>query len=134
MMKKLIAFAGLVFAAFGAQSAAAQGAYQPGDELRGHSVQVEANGQTNTVSFERDGTLRIAGQNGEQATGRWFTEGQTLCMELSTSARECWPYQAAFQTGQAVTLTSTCAITSRWTALSTEPMAPPVQERRGERG
>lgn len=133
-MKKLMVFLAFVLAAFGAQGAAAQAAYQPGDELRGHSVQVEANGDTNTVSFERDGTARIVSSNGAEATGRWFTEGQTLCLELGAGSRECWPYQAAFRTGQPVTLVSTCAITSRWTPISTEPMAPPVQERRGERG
>lgn len=133
-MKKLLTSFGILFAAFGAHGAAAQSTYQPGDELRGHSVQVDVNGEVNTVSFERDGTARIVSQSGAEASGRWFTEGQTLCMELGAGARECWPYQAAFRTGMPVTLTSTCAITSRWTPISTEPMAPPVQERRGERG
>ena len=133
-MKRLVAFFAFVLAAFGAQAAAAQGAYQPGDELRGHSVQIEANGETNTVFFDRDGTARIVSTNGAEATGRWYVEGQNLCLSLGTDARECWPYQSAFRAGQPVTLTSTCAITSRWTALSTEPMEQPVQERRGERG
>lgn len=134
-MKRLMVLVGLLFAAFGAQGAMAQGAYQPGDELRGQSVQVETNGEVNTVTFEADGTARIASQNGAQATGRWFTEGQTLCLELAAGSRECWPYRSAFQAGQPVELTSTCAITSRWTALSTAPLAPPpVQERAGERG
>lgn len=133
-MKRLIAFVAFMFAAFGAQGALAQSAYQPGDELRGHSVQIEANGDTNTVSFERDGTARIVSSNGAEATGRWYTEGQTLCLSLGPQSNECWPYRAAFRTGQAVSLTSTCAITSRWTPISTEPMAPPVQDRRGERG
>lgn len=133
-MKKLIAFFAFILAAFGAQGALAQAVYQPGDELRGHSVQVEANGETNTVNFDRDGTARIVSTNGAEATGRWYTEGQNLCLAVGTDAVECWPYQSAFRTGQPVTLTSTCAITSRWTPLSTEPMEAPVQERRGERG
>lgn len=133
-MKKSVVFGSLLFATFGAQAAFAQAAYQPGDELRGHSVQVEANNETNTVFFERDGTARITSASGAQATGRWYTQGQNLCLGLGPESNECWPYQAAFQTGQPVTLTSSCAITSRWTPLSTEPLAPPVQERRGERG
>lgn len=133
-MKRVLISAGIVFGAFGAQAAAAQGMYQPGDEIRGHSVQVEANGEVNTVTFERDGTARISSQNGAEATGRWFAEGQNLCLELGTGARECWAYRQPLQAGQAVSLTSNCAVTSRWTALSTEPMAPPVSNRAGERG
>lgn len=133
-MKRFMALFGVLVAMFGAQGAMAQSAYQPGDEIRGHTMQIEANGEVNTVSFERDGTARISSQNGAEATGRWFTEGQTLCMELGAGTRECWPYRSAFRTGETVSLTSTCAITSRWTALSTEQMEAPMQERRGERG
>lgn len=133
-MKRLMVLVGLLFAAFGAQGAMAQGAYQPGDEIRGQSVQVETNGEVNTINFGQDGTAQISSQNGAQATGRWFTEGQTLCLELAGGARECWPYRQAFQAGQPVELTSTCSITSRWTALGTNQPALPVQERAGERG
>lgn len=132
-MTRFFAFLAFVVAVFGAQGAAAQ-TYQPGDEIRGHTMQVESNGEVNTISFERDGAAQISSSTGAQASGRWFTEGQTLCLELGSGARECWPYQTAFRTGQPVTLTSSCAAVSRWTPVSTETMAPPVQERRGERG
>jgi hypothetical protein len=120
---------------FGAEGASAQAMWQPGSEIAGHSVQVESNGVVNTVYFDRAGTARIVSPSGREVMGRWTAAGQQLCLETGPTARECWPYRAAFQTGQPVTLTSSCATTSQWTPLSTEPMAPPPRmERRGERG
>ena len=102
-----------------------------GAELRGATVQVEtANGIVNTVTFNPDGTASIQGRT-ETVPGRWYVQNQNLCLEAG-GARECWPYQSAFRDGQTVVLTSDCAATSRWTALSTAQ--PPVQQRSGERG
>ena len=103
-----------------------------GEELRGATMQVQfADGVVNTVTFNPDGTASIQGPS-QSVAGRWWVENQRLCLE-SSGARECWPYNAAFRNGQTVTLTSDCASTSQWTALSTAQ--PPVQQRRpGERG
>ena len=100
-----------------------------GSELRGATVQVElADGVVNTVTFNPDGTASIQGRT-QTVPGRWWVENQRLCLEAG-GERECWPYNSAFQNGQMLVLTSDCAATSRWTALSTAP----VQRRRGERG
>lgn len=134
-MTKLIrtAFAGATalacaFAPLGAASA--QGMAN-GSEIIGHSVQVEANGSTNTVYFDPGGNARILTAGGQEVAGRYTIANQQLCLSVS-NLRECWPYQMAFQAGQPVTLTSDCAVTSRWTAVSTAPTAPPA--RSGERG
>ena len=111
-------------------AASAQGMMN-GSEIIGHSIQVEANGTTNTVYFDPGGNARILSAAGTEVPGRWSVANQQLCLSVS-NLRECWPYQQAFQAGQPVTLTSDCAVTSRWTPVSTAPTAPPT--RRGERG
>ena len=114
------------------QAASAQMWTPTGAEITGHAVRVETGGQTNTVHFDPGGTARIETQSGRMVDGRWFVENQNLCLQTS-AARECWPYRAAFQAGQPMDLTSSCAITSRWTPISTmQPM--PTQQRSGERG
>jgi hypothetical protein len=126
------ALSGICLIAAPLSAATAQGMWVPGSEITGHSIQVETNGVVNTVFFDPGGTARIVSPSGTQVQGRWMVEGQNLCLDVGPNARECWPYQAAFQTGQTVTLTSNCAITSRWTPISTEQMIQP--ERGGERG
>jgi hypothetical protein len=113
--------------------AAAQ-SWTPGAEIAGHSVRVGfANGATNTLYFDPNGTVRIAGGDGmELAQGRWFVQNNNLCIEAGAGLRECWAYQTPFQAQRAVTLTSDCGSTSQWTALSTNQ--PPTQRRAGERG
>jgi len=121
--------------AFASGSAAAQSMGPPnGAEITGHAVQVDTNGVVNTVYFDQGGAARIVSQGGTEVQGRWFVENQNLCLATGSTARECWPYQAAFRAGQPVVLTSDCQATSRWTAMSTTepPLPPPV--RRGERG
>lgn len=128
------AVAGAIAAAgLGAGSASAQTADWPlGSELRGATVRVElANGVVNNVQFHPDGSATITGRSGQVVNGNWWVESNRLCMQAS-GQRECWPYQMAFQNGQTVTLTSDCAATSRWTALSTQQQ--PQQQRAGERG
>ena len=113
-------------------SAAAQSVGMPGYEITGHSVMVDTNGVMNTVYFDPGGMARIVTQNGRQVDGTWSVANQQLCLS-STSARECWPYQSAFQTGVPVTLTSDCGSTSRLTANSTA-MPAMAEPRPGERG
>ena len=131
-MKKMHLAAAFIAAMAGstmmAGSASAQ-AMPDGSELRGATVQVVMdNGVVNTVTFNPDGTASIQGRT-QVVPGRWYVQDQRLCLEAE-GQRECWPYQNAFRDGQGVVLTSDCAATSRWTALSTAP----VQRRRGERG
>ena len=99
----------------------------PGSEIVGQSVQVETNGIVNTVSFDPGGVARISSPAGNVVQGTWTAANGQLCLQTGTG-QECWPYQAAFQAGQQVTLVSSCQSTSRWTALSTNQQAP------GERG
>ena len=131
-MKKLHLAAAFIAAVAGSTLMAGTASAQTmpnGAELRGATVQVDlANGATNTVTFNPDGTASIQGAT-ESVPGRWYVQGSSLCLEAG-GARECWPYQSMFRDGQTVTLTSDCASTSRWTALSTAP----VQTRSGERG
>ncbi len=122
--------AAIVCAVAPLSAAAAQGAPN-GSEIIGHSIQVEASGTTNTVYFDPGGSARILTPAGMEVPGRWSVANQQLCLSVS-NLRECWPYQQVFQAGQPVTLTSDCAVTSRWTPVSTAPTAPPT--RRGERG
>lgn len=101
----------------------------PGIEIVGHSVQVETNGIVNTVSFDPGGVARISSPNGSVVQATWTTANQQLCLQTGTG-QECWPYQSAFQPGQQVTLVSSCQMTSRWTALSTNP-PPSANSERG---
>ncbi len=125
------AAAGLCATALLPSAAAAQTGAPTGAEITGHAVQVETSGTVNTVQFNPGGTARIVGQNGREVQGQWFVQNQQLCLSAA-GGQECWPYQQAFQAGQPVSLTSTCAVTSTWTPLSTAPTAPPA--RSGERG
>lgn len=124
---------GGVFLMFAPAQAFAQ-VWMPGTEITGHAVQVEANGVMNTVYFDPAGQARIVSQSGREVQGRWTAANQQLCLETGAGVRECWPYQTAFQAGQPVDLTSTCAVTSRWTPLSVQQMQQPVTQRSGERG
>lgn len=114
--------------------AAAQMADPTGAEIAGHPVSVNVGGVTNTIYFAPDGTARIVSPAGTEVQGNWTVANRNLCLTTST-ARECWPYAAAFQAGQPVSLTSDCAVTSQWTPVSTTlPPAPAVSGRAGERG
>ena len=135
-MRKILltlAVGGAAILAAAPASAFAQ-TWQPGAELWGHPVRVTwANGVSNTLYFDQNGTVRIAGPDGVEVTqGTWTVSGGQLCVSLANGARECWPYGMAFVAQQPVSLTSTCGSTSQWTALSTNQ--PPTQRRAGERG
>ena len=131
-------FGALLAASFGAGAANAQMADWPlGSELRGSTHQIDfPTGDVNTLQLYPDGTASIQGRNGQTVPANWTLENQQLCLAAG-GERECWPYAQALQQGQSVTLTSDCASSSRWTALSLAqpPVAPPpMQERSGERG
>jgi len=123
--------AGLGFMVAPLAAVSAQMAWVPGAELVGQSAQVQTNGVVNTVYFDQGGVARIATPSGAQVQGRWAAANQQLCLEFAGANPECWPYQSAFQAGQAVTLTSTCQVTSQWVANNTNQ---PMQARQGERG
>jgi hypothetical protein len=124
----------LVATVMGAGTANAQD-WPLGSELRGSTIQVDfPTGDVNTLQLYPDGTASIQGRNGQTVPAQWTLEGGQLCLAAG-GERECWPYATAFQQGQTVTLTSDCASSSRWTALSLQqPPPPPMQERSGERG
>ena len=103
----------------------------PGSEIAGHAVQVETNGVMNTVYFEPGGVARIQTPGGNVVPATWSVSNNMLCLNAS-GAQECWPYTQPFQAGQAVMLTSSCQVGSRWTPLSTSQ--PPMQAPAGERG
>ncbi len=106
----------------------------PGAEITGHSIQVETNGVVNTIYFDPGGVARIMTPGGTEIPARWSAANQSLCLETGANVQECFPYRSAFQTGQAVTLTSSCQAVSRWVPNSTEPNAPAESMRKGERG
>lgn len=112
----------------GAPLTAAFSQWTPGAEIVGQSVQVETNGIVNTVYFDPGGASRIITPAGNVVQGTWTAAGGQLCLQTGTG-QECWPYQAAFQAGQQVTLVSSCQVSSRWTPLSTNPMQTPGGER-----
>jgi hypothetical protein len=112
----------------GAPLTAAYAQWTPGSELVGQSVQVETNGVVNTIYFDPGGAARLVTPGGSVVQGTWSAANSQLCLQTS-GGQECWPYQSAFQSGQAVTLVSSCQVSSRWTPLSTNPT-----QVRGERG
>jgi len=131
------AFAGAVLAAFAVPGTAAAQGMPDGSELRGSTFSVAStDGTVNTVNLHPDGTASISSPSGlVTVQGRWFIENNMLCLEVAADRRECWPYQAAFQVGQEVVLTSDCPATSRWTAQTlAPPPLPPATGERGERG
>lgn len=126
MRKSIVAVSGLVL--LGVPVAAVAQSWVPGSEIVGQSVQVETNGVVNTVSFDPGGSARITSPGGNVVQGTWTAANGQLCLGVA-GGQECWPYQQAFQAGQQVTLVSSCNVTSRWLAGSTNMQAP-----RGERG
>ena len=112
-------------------SAASAQMWTPGAEIVGQSVQVNTNGTINTVYFDQGGAARIMTPSGNTVPGRWTAANEQLCLDVGGASTECWPYRAAFQSGQVVNLTSTCNVSSQWTANSTNQ---PEQQRMPERG
>ena len=105
---------------------------QAASEIVGQPVQVTTNGVTDTVVLNSGGQGTITSAGGTVVNGTWTAANSQLCLNNGT-AQECWPYNAPFQAGQPMTLTSSCNATSTWLAASTNaPPPPPAQ--RGERG
>lgn len=129
MRKIMIALSGA--AAMVPAAALAQAVWVPGSEIVNQSAQVQTNGVVNTVHFAPGGVAHITTPAGNTVTGSWTATAGQLCL-MTGGAQECWPYAAPFQAGQPITLTSSCAGTSTWTALGTNQ--PPVQSGAGERG
>ena len=131
-----IAVATVALIALPLTAAAAQAGWVPGAEIVGQSVQVETAGITNTVYFDPAGAARIITPGGRTIPASWTAANGQLCLYGSGGTQECWPYQSPFQTGQAMTLTSSCQATSRWVANATNPMMQPqpAPAQPGERG
>ena len=120
--------------AFAAHPAGALAQMSPGSEIVGQTLQVTTNGVTNTVHFAPGGAAHITTPGGNVVNATWTANNGQLCL-MTGAAQECWPYQAAFQAGQPVTLTSSCNASSQWLANSVnQPPPPPVQQPAGERG
>jgi hypothetical protein len=122
------------FAVGMAASVAVSGAAfgQTASEIVGQPVQVTTNGVTDTVVLNPGGQAAITSPGGTVVNGTWTVANNQLCLSNGT-AQECWPYNAPFQAGQPLTLTSSCNATSTWLAASTNA-PPPPPEQRGERG
>lgn len=108
-----------------ASGASAQ--WTPGMEIMGQRVQVQTNGITNTIVFDRGGIAHISSPSGATVVdATWVAEGGKLCLKTD-STFDCYPYRAPFMARHTVPLISDCGVRSDWTALETA--VPP-----GERG
>ena len=108
----------------------AQAGWAPGSEVAGQPIQVTTNGVTNTVFLDPGGQLRIT-PGGNTVAGTWTAANGQLCLGTN-GVQECVPYNAPFQAGQPVTVTSSCAATETWLATATNQ--PPMQGPAPERG
>lgn len=115
--------------------ASAQMGWVPGAEIVGQSIQVETNGVTNTIYFDAGGNARIVTPGGNTLPASWTASNGRLCL-YSGGGQECWAYQAPFQAGQPMAMTSSCQTNSRWLASATNPIQQQVapEVRPGERG
>lgn len=129
MIKRVAAVSISAIALVALPMSGALGQWSPGAELVNQTVQVETNGVVNSVHFAPNGVAHITSPAGRVVEGSWSAAGGQLCLSAG-GAQECWPYQSAFQAGQAVSLVSSCQVASRWTPLGTNP----VQASAGERG
>lgn len=112
--------------------AAAFAQWIPGSEITGQTLQVQTNGVVNSVYLGPGGQATITTPGGRVIPATWSATGGNLCLN-NGAAQECWPYAAAFQPGQQVTVTSNCNAVSTWLANSTN-QPPPMQSPGGERG
>jgi hypothetical protein len=103
----------------------------PGSEIVGQTVQVQTNGVTNNVLVGPGGQATITTPGGKAIPATWTAGNGQFCLNTGP-AQECWAYNAPFQAGQPVSLTSTCG-TSTWLANAVN-QPPPTQTPAGERG
>lgn len=132
-MKKIIGSLAFMGACLSANTAFA--ADQTGEELLGRIVDVQfADGTKNVVSFGQGGNAAITAADGSISNARWFVNGDQLCLQ-NGSVGECWGYTQRFQAGRSLTLSSSCDMSSQWTARSVNPIreVAPVAVQ-GERG
>ena len=113
--------------------ALAQGAWVPGSEIAGQTVQVQTQGVMNTIYFAPDGTATITTPEGTTVPATWSAANNMLCVSAN-GIQECWPYTQPFQAGQQLALTSNCNQVSTFLAQATNVPPPPVQQPAGERG
>jgi hypothetical protein len=111
--------------------AAASAQWAPGSEIVGQTVQVQTNGVTNSVLVSPGGQATITTPSGRAIPATWTAGGGQFCLNTGL-AQECWAYNAPFQAGQPVTLTSSCGA-STWLANAVN-QPPPSQTPAGERG
>jgi hypothetical protein len=103
------------------------GGWIPGSEITGQRVQVQTNGVTNTIDFERNGVAHIYSPSGATVVdATWTAADGQLCL-TTANTHDCYPYTMPFQAGLPVDLISNCAVRSRWTT-------PNVTILPGERG
>lgn len=108
--------AALLAPALALAACATMGETRLGAELPGQTLRVELpNRQVTMLRFNADGTVVGTGEGGQQASGRWVVEGQTICLDWPRQGRECFPYAQPFRRGQTVTLTGTSGATVRAT-------------------
>ena len=132
MSKRLIATKLMIATLVAMPAAAVAQQWVPGSEIVGQSVVVETNGVSNTVYFDPGGAARIVSPASKVVNASWTAANHNLCLN-SGVASECWPYAQAFQTGQRVTLTSSCQAISNWMPNGTN-QAPVQAQNMGERG
>lgn len=101
-MRTFVAAAAAMLVSAAAVTAVAQ---EPID-LTGRSMTVvDASGATHTIHYDAENVVRaVAGD--QTATGRWEVADGQLCFEFPGEARDCWPWDGDFPTGQAVPVTS----------------------------
>lgn len=124
-MRRRLFAAALTGTALIAMPIAAHAQWVPGSEIVGQTLQVETNGVVNTVTLGAGGQAQIMTPGGQAIPATWSAANRQLCLNTG-AAQECWPYQAAFQPGQPVTLTSNCNAVSRWLAHATNQPPPPA--------
>ena len=113
--------------------AAAQ-AWSPGSEIVGQPVTVTANGVSDTVYLNADGSARIVTPGGMTVPASWTSSGGQLCLRTG-AASDCWQPQAPLQAGQPVTWASNCNSATTWVASAVNSPPPaPVAQPAGERG
>lgn len=132
MKSGFVAHAGIGLIAVALLPAAAMAQATPGAEVIGQPIQVTTNGVTNTVYLDPGGQLRVLTPGGNTVPGTWTAANGQLCLGVG-GAQECVPYNAPFQAGSPMALTSSCGAAETWLAQSTNA-PPPVQSERGERG
>ena len=79
---------------------------EPGSELAGRTLRLQAaNGEVTTLRFSDGGRVR-ASFRGRRLDGRWEASRRRLCFDWPSARRECWPYREPFVRGRTRTVRS----------------------------